>query len=70
MEKIYIVKGIDCANCAREFEEKVSKIDGVQKVIVNFMSEKLIVDSEIDCEKEIIKVAENFEDGLKLKRIK
>ena len=70
MEKIYIVKGIDCANCAREFEEKVSKIDGVQKVIVNFMSEKLIVDSEIDCEKEIIKVAENFKDGLKLKRIK
>lgn len=70
MEKVYIVKGIDCANCAREFEEKVSKIDGVQKVVVNFMSEKLIVESEIDCEKDILKVAENFEDGLKLKRIK
>lgn len=70
MERIYVVKGLDCANCAREFEEKVSKISGVTKATLNFMAEKLIVNLEKDVENEILKLAENFEDGLKLKRIK
>ncbi len=70
MERIYIVKGLDCANCAREFEEKINKVIGVNKAIVNFMTLKLIVDLSNDCEEEILKIANNFEDGLTLKRIK
>lgn len=70
MERIYIIKGLDCANCAREFEEKIKKINGVNKAMVNFMTLKLIVDLSSDCENEIFTIAKNFEDGLTLKRIK
>ena len=45
MKKNYSIKGIDCANCARELEEEINKIEGVQATI-NFMTEKLIVEIE------------------------
>ena len=47
MKKNYSIKGIDCANCARELEEEINKIEGVQATI-NFMTEKLIVEIEDD----------------------
>lgn len=33
-----------CANCAAKIEEKVSKLDGVKSVTVNFLTEKMILD--------------------------
>ena len=45
MKKNYSIKGIDCANCARELEEEINKIEGVNATI-NFMTEKLIVEIE------------------------
>ena len=47
MKKNYSIKGIDCANCARELEEAINKIEGVNATI-NFMTEKLIVEIEDD----------------------
>lgn len=40
------VKLIDlcCANCAAKIEEKTSKLDGVNSVTVNFLTEKMILD--------------------------
>lgn len=70
MDKIYLVKGLDCANCAREFEEKVNKINGINKATMNFMTSKLIVDSNEDLILSIQELGKNFEDGLKIKRIK
>lgn len=69
MEKVFIVKGLDCAVCAQNFEDKVSKIKGVEKATMNFMSGKLFVEGD-SFEEELIKVASAFEDGLTLKRIK
>ena len=37
---------------------------------MNFMSLKLIVNSELDLTEEIIEIGKNFEDGLNIKRIK
>ncbi len=70
MEKIYLVKGLDCTNCAREFEEKVKKIKGVEDAAMNFMSLKLIVKTEEEIDENLNKLATSFEDGLKLRRIK
>lgn len=70
MEKIYLVKGLDCANCAREFEEKVKKIKGVEDAAMNFMSLKLIVKTEEEIDENLNKLATSFEDGLTLRRIK
>ena len=44
MNKVIKIEGLDCANCARELEEEIEKIEGVEKVTVDFMAQKVIVD--------------------------
>ncbi|MDX2162268.1 MAG: heavy metal translocating P-type ATPase [bacterium] len=39
--RTYIVKGMDCAGCAREVETGVAKLDGVQTVQVDFATSKM-----------------------------
>lgn len=36
------ISGLDCASCANELEESLKKIDIIQNVAINFMTEKLI----------------------------
>ena len=43
MVKKYKVKGLDCANCAREVEDAVKKYDKVEDASLSFMSETLTV---------------------------
>lgn len=33
-----------CANCAAKIEEKMTKVDGVNSITVNFLTEKMIMD--------------------------
>lgn len=42
-ETCYIVHGMDCANCARELEDGVARLDGVQSVRVEFATGKMRV---------------------------
>ena len=35
-----------CANCAAKIEEKIAKLDGVESVTVNFLTEKLIMNAD------------------------
>ncbi|MDK3159353.1 heavy metal translocating P-type ATPase [Kamptonema cortianum] len=39
--RTYIVKGMDCAGCAREVETGVARLDGVQTVQVDFATSKM-----------------------------
>lgn len=32
---------VDCANCAQKIEDAVARLDGVEAVSVNFMTQKL-----------------------------
>ena len=32
---------VDCANCAQKLQDTLSKLDGVDEVSVNFMTQKL-----------------------------
>lgn len=43
MKKTYKIE-VDCANCALKMEEAAKKVDGVQDVIVSFMTQKMKVD--------------------------
>ena len=43
MKKSYKIE-VDCANCAREMEEAAAKVEGVASVVVNFMTQKMIVE--------------------------
>lgn len=43
MKKTYEIE-VDCANCAQLMEQAASKVEGVTKVVVNFMTQKMIVE--------------------------
>lgn len=45
MKKSFKLDEIDCAKCARELQEKLAKLDGVQNVSVNFMTQKLTLEA-------------------------
>ncbi|TGY66949.1 cation transporter [Dubosiella muris] len=44
MKKTYKVE-VDCANCAAKIEDAISKIEGVNSARVNFMTQKLTIDT-------------------------
>lgn len=45
MKKKYNIE-VDCANCANLMENAACKTDGVKKAVVNFMTQKMIVEFE------------------------
>ena len=48
MRKSFKLDEIDCANCAQKLEDAISKLDGVEKASVNFMTQKLILTAADD----------------------
>lgn len=48
MKKTFKLDEIDCANCARELQDELSKLDGVKSVSVNFMTQKLTLEADDD----------------------
>ena len=52
MKKVFKLEGLDCALCAAKIEEKVSKLEGVKSVVINFMTTKMTLES----------IDENFEE--------
>lgn len=44
MKKKIKLHDLCCANCAAKIEDKMSKVDGVNSVTVNFLTEKMIMD--------------------------
>ncbi|MBS9775508.1 MAG: heavy-metal-associated domain-containing protein [Fusobacterium sp.] len=51
MKKMFKLEGLDCANCAAKIEKRVSKLEGIKSVSVNFMTTKMTLDIEGDVEK-------------------
>ena len=45
MKKKYKVY-VDCANCAAKVEDAISKIDGVEAVTVNFLTQKMTIEAD------------------------
>ena len=43
MKKTYQIE-VDCANCANLMEEAAQKTEGVASAVVNFMTQKMIVE--------------------------
>lgn len=46
MKKVFKMQDLDCANCAAKMEAAISKISGVQKATMNFMTQRLILEAE------------------------
>ena len=43
MKKTYKIE-VDCANCANKMEQAAKNTDGVKDAVVNFMTQKMIVE--------------------------
>lgn len=52
MKSKFKIKGLDCANCAAELERVIEKIEGIQKVSINFITQRM--ELEYDEKEEII----------------
>ncbi len=55
MKSKFKIKGLDCANCAAELERVIKKVDGVENVSINFMTQKMELQYEEIRKEEIIK---------------
>lgn len=54
MKRMYKLDGELCGNCAAKIQDKISKIDGVNKASVNFMTMKFTLDTDDDKHKDIL----------------
>ncbi|HOK62810.1 MAG TPA: heavy metal translocating P-type ATPase [Soehngenia sp.] len=52
--KIFILEGLDCANCAQKIEDKINKIYGVKKATLNFVNKKLLIEFSDAINEELI----------------
>jgi copper chaperone CopZ len=60
MKKKFILEDLDCANCAAKIERAINELDGVREATVNFMTQKLIIESEDEKMSEIVQEAEKI----------
>ena len=47
----YIIKGLDCPNCAAKLSAMIENKDGITAAKINFLTEKLTVEADIDEER-------------------
>lgn len=57
---------VDCANCALQIEHAIAKIEGVQAVSINFITQTMAVQYKDDCnvtdiEKQIAKIGRKID---------
>ena len=55
MKKSIKLEDLDCANCAAKLENAVKAIDGVERVTVSFMAQKMILEAPDDRFDDIMK---------------
>ena len=48
MKHKFTVEGLDCPVCASKLATKMAEIEGVVNVKINFLTEKLTVDSDLE----------------------
>lgn len=54
MKYKFKIKGLDCANCAGELERSLSKIEGIENVVISFMTEKMTIECEENYKEKIM----------------
>lgn len=71
MKYKYVITGIDCPNCAAKLADMMSNVDGVESAKINFLTEKLAVESELAEDKlyaELSAVAKKFDKAVKIEK--
>lgn len=70
MKKTYKIE-VDCANCANKMEQAANKTDGIKEAVVNFMTQKMIVEFEDGANinavmKDVLKNCKKVEDDCEI----
>lgn len=68
MKKEYVLRGIDCGNCAAKIEHAVNQLEQVESATVNLIAQKLTLEtkSEDGIDKEIIDLVDAIEPGIEV----
>ena len=67
----YVILGLDCPNCAAKLADQMSKIEGIESAKINFLTEKLTVEtslSELAAYDALAKEAHLFSRDVKIVR--
>lgn len=68
MKKTIKLQDLDCANCAAKIENAISKLEYVNDVKVNFMSQKMVLDAPDEKFDSVLieakKIAKKIESGI------
>lgn len=67
----YIITGLDCPNCAAKLASQMSAIEGVESAKINFLTEKLTVETSLSEEvvyETLSKVAKAFSRDIKIEK--
>ena len=57
MKKVFKLEDLDCANCAAKMEAAVSRLPGVKKATVSFMTQKMTIEAEDAVFDEVVQAA-------------
>ena len=57
MKKTFKLEDLDCANCAAKMEAAVSRLPGVKKATVSFMTQKMTIEAEDAVFDEVVQAA-------------
>ena len=71
MKTRYNVEGIDCPNCAAKLEGMIAGKDGIASCKINFITEKIAVESELapeELDALVAKTAHAFSAKVKVTR--
>lgn len=67
------LENLDCANCAAKIEAAVAKAEGVTACSVNFLSQKMTVETanemSDETSKKIVKLARRADPDVSVKRV-
>ena len=64
------ITGLDCPNCAAKLAAMMEKCDGITSAKINFLTERLTVETELteaEALSVVRKTAADFEDGIEIK---
>ena len=65
------ITGLDCPNCAAKLADKMSNAEGITSAKINFLTEKLTVETELSEDDAIAllsKIATAFEKGIVIEK--
>lgn len=58
MKKVFKMQDLECANCAAKMQDAIGRIDGVESVSVNFLTQRMTLEAPEERMEEILAKAD------------